>query len=152
MRSIYVRIKEFSWIFLNLLEFTWIYMQFYEFPDVLLSSSLHFRDIWETPDRRTDRRTDGRTDKASYRDAWTHLKTWIFISIQVFCIEKPGFSPWYERSHRYVNAITHSGRCIAQPIFSFASHFRAERVSTATPCTRSPETWSAVRPTRIKGS
>ena len=23
----------------------------------------------------TDRRTDGRTDKASYRDAWTHLKT-----------------------------------------------------------------------------
>ena len=22
----------------------------------------------------TDRRTDGRTDKASYRDAWTHLK------------------------------------------------------------------------------
>ena len=25
-------------------------------------------------DGRTDRRTDGRTDKASYRDAWTHLK------------------------------------------------------------------------------
>ena len=23
---------------------------------------------------RTDRRTDPRTDKASYRDAWTHLK------------------------------------------------------------------------------
>ena len=23
----------------------------------------------------TDQRTDGRTDKASYRDAWTHLKT-----------------------------------------------------------------------------
>ena len=26
-------------------------------------------------DRRTDGRTDGRTDKASYRDAWTHLKS-----------------------------------------------------------------------------
>ena len=27
-------------------------------------------------DGQTDRRTDGPTDKASYRDAWTHLKTW----------------------------------------------------------------------------
>ena len=26
-------------------------------------------------DRRTHGRTDGPTDKASYRDAWTHLKT-----------------------------------------------------------------------------
>ena len=25
-------------------------------------------------DPRTDQRTDQRTDKASYRDAWTHLK------------------------------------------------------------------------------
>jgi len=32
-------------------------------------------------DGRTDRRTDGRTDKASYRDAWTHLKR-IFNKIQ----------------------------------------------------------------------
>ena len=27
-------------------------------------------------DRPTDRPTDGRTDKVSYRDAWTHLKSW----------------------------------------------------------------------------
>ena len=26
-------------------------------------------------DQRTDGRTDGRTDTASFRDAWTHLKT-----------------------------------------------------------------------------
>ena len=78
MRPIYVRMKEFSWIFLNLLEFNWINLNSL-FPDVLLSQSLDFRDIWETRDRRTDPRTDGptdrRTDKASYRDAWTHLKT-----------------------------------------------------------------------------
>ena len=33
-------------------------------------------------DRRTDGRTDGRTDKASYRDAWTHLKTIIGKSVK----------------------------------------------------------------------
>ena len=46
---------------------------------------------------RTDRRTDGRTDKASYRDAWTHLKNmkfssnpdifWVFFpKIKVFAV------------------------------------------------------------------
>ena len=30
--------------------------------------------IKKTPDPRTHGRTDGWTDKASYRDAWTHLK------------------------------------------------------------------------------
>ena len=36
-------------------------------------------------DRRTDRQTDkpmdGRTDKASYRDAWTHLKCVMIIEV-----------------------------------------------------------------------
>ena len=73
MHPIYVRMKEFSWICLNLLEFNWINLNSW-FPYVLLSLSLHFRDIWETRDGPTDRRTHGRTDKASYRDAWTHLK------------------------------------------------------------------------------
>ena len=73
MRPIYVRMKEFSWICLNLLELYWINLNSL-FPDVLLSLSVDFRDIWETRDRRT---TDHgpRTDKASYRDAWTHLKS-----------------------------------------------------------------------------
>ena len=35
-------------------------------------------------DRPTDRRTNGPTDKASYRDAWTHLKKCIvFFSLKV---------------------------------------------------------------------
>ena len=32
-----------------------------------------------TADQPTDRLTDGQTDKASYRDAWTHLKILLFI-------------------------------------------------------------------------
>ena len=80
MRPINVRMKEFSWIFLNLLEFSWIYLNIL----VLLSSELHFRDIWETRDRLTDgpmdRRTHGPTDKASSRDARTHLKRDLFFT------------------------------------------------------------------------
>ena len=54
-----------SWIFLNFHEFTRIYLNLLEFG------------VFEKrlTDPRMDRRTDGRTDKASYRDAWTHLKT-----------------------------------------------------------------------------
>ena len=74
-------------------------MQFYEFPNVLLSSGLHFlkfsyyyrvMDRWT--DQRTDGRTDGQMDKASYRDAWTHLKRTsslvscqCHVSIYFFC-------------------------------------------------------------------
>ena len=84
MRPIYVRMKEFSWICLNLLELYWINLNSL-FPDVLLSLSVDFRDIWETRDRRT---TDGpRTDKASYRDAWTHLKTGVFPSIRTLSFD-----------------------------------------------------------------
>ena len=32
-----------------------------------------------TTDRPTNQPTDGRTDKASYRDAWTHLKSREFM-------------------------------------------------------------------------
>ena len=69
------------WGWKNFLEFNGIYLnssEFYEFPDVLLSSELYFRDIWETrdwpTDGQTDGRTDGRTDIASYRDAYAASK------------------------------------------------------------------------------
>ena len=42
---------------------------------VLISAIYEKRVTDGRTDRRTDRRTDGRTDKASYRNAWTHLKT-----------------------------------------------------------------------------
>jgi len=48
-------------IFLNLLEFT---LNLLEFTWICRLEKKHLTD-WQT---------DGRTDKASYRDAWTHLK------------------------------------------------------------------------------
>ena len=42
--------------------------------------------VWLT-DGRTDGRTDGQTDTPSYRDARTHLKTWISLRI-TFRMEK----------------------------------------------------------------
>ena len=35
-------------------------------------------------DPRTDGQTDGRTDKASYRDAWTHLKIPSYHCLSIF--------------------------------------------------------------------
>ena len=48
----------------------------YGFPDVFCpqeSIFAIFPDPWI--DGRTDRQNNGGRDKASYRDAWTHLKT-----------------------------------------------------------------------------
>ena len=61
---------EFSWIYSNLLEFA-----FYE-KHLTHGPTHRLMDRWTNgrTDRRMDRRTDGRTDKASYRDAWMHLK------------------------------------------------------------------------------
>ena len=51
--------------FLNLLEFAWIYLNLLELTRIRCFEK---KPLW------TDQRTNGRTDKASYRDAWTHLK------------------------------------------------------------------------------
>ena len=41
----------------------------------VLISAIFEKPVTQGPtDQRTDGRTDGRTEKASYRDAWTHLK------------------------------------------------------------------------------
>ena len=76
MRPINVRMKEFSWIYLNLLEFTCIYLNLLEFTRIYLNSPFWKKYLTDRrTNRRTNGRTDGWTDKASYRDAWTHLKT-----------------------------------------------------------------------------
>ena len=75
MRPMNVRMKQFSWIYLNLLKFALIYLNLLEFIWIYLNSSVWKKHLTDGPtDQQTDGRTDGRTDKASYRDAWTHLK------------------------------------------------------------------------------
>ena len=65
MRPINVRMKEFSWIYLNLLKFTWIYLNLLEFTWMYLNL-LEFTWIprfeKKTHHGPTDRRTDGPTD------------------------------------------------------------------------------------------
>ena len=61
-------------------------MHFYRFPDVILSSGLCFHGILEMCYQQTDQRTNRPMDKASYRDAWTHLKIYpelIFVVKEV---------------------------------------------------------------------
>ena len=74
-----INFAEFSWILLNFLEFSWTSTK-----DAILWVLWCFVLIfaiyekWVT-DPRTHRPMDERTDKASYRDAWTHLKKNGFI-------------------------------------------------------------------------
>ena len=58
MRPMNVRMKEFSWIYLNLLEFAWIYLNLFEFTWIR---------CFEKNTLRTDGPTDGRTDGQSLR-------------------------------------------------------------------------------------
>ena len=46
----------------------------------------------------TDPRTDGRTDKPSYRDAWTHLKTYPIYVTWIYC---PGSTVALQCLHLY---------------------------------------------------
>ena len=88
---IFLNFAEFSWIFLNFLEFSWISTKnailWVSWCFIVLKSSFpQFmrnglrrnglrRNGLQRNRLRMDGPTDGRTDKASYRDAWTHLKT-----------------------------------------------------------------------------
>ena len=49
------------------------WMRFYGFPDVL-SSRLHFRDIWERPDRPTDGQSLEPHLKKGAKKAWSEFR------------------------------------------------------------------------------